>query len=80
MTPQSIEATARYAALAADHGLTPAQLALSFCASRPFMGSVIIGATDLEQLEDNLAASDLVLTDEVMDGIQEIRRAFPTPM
>lgn len=80
MTPQSIEATQEYANLARKHGMTPAQLALGFCTTRPFMGSIIIGATDLEQLKDNLNAADLVLTEEVMDGIRDIRRRFPTPM
>ena len=80
VTEQSQTATAEYAALARAHGLEPAQLALAFCANRPFTGSVIIGATDPKQLDTNLAAADLVLTDEVMDGIQEIRRRFPTPM
>lgn len=77
---QSVAATAEYVALARAHGLEPAQLALAFCASRPFMGSVIIGATDPKQLETNLAAADMVLTEEVMDGIQDIRRRFPAPM
>ncbi len=80
VTPDSEAATRAYARLAQDHDMTPSGLALAFCLTRPFMGSVIIGATDLEQLEVNLAASDLVLTEEVMDGIQEIRRRYPVPM
>ncbi len=80
MTAQSVEATTAYCELARAHGLTPSQLALGFCLTRPFMGSVIIGATDLEQLEDNLTSTDVSLSQEVMDGIQDIRRRFPTPM
>jgi aryl-alcohol dehydrogenase-like predicted oxidoreductase len=44
-------ATELYAELARGKGLTTAQLALAWCASRWFMGSVIIGATTLAQLK-----------------------------
>ena len=80
LTPQSEAATKAYVELAQAHGLKPSHMALAFCLSRPFTGAAIIGATDLEQLEENLGASDLVLTEEVMGGIQEIRRQYPTPM
>ncbi len=80
VTPQSTAAVAAYSALAQDHGLDPAQMAIAFCVSRPFTGSVIIGATNLEQLKTNLGAADLVLTQELLDGIQEIRRQYPMPM
>jgi len=80
MTPQSMAATAQYARLARAHAMAPAQMALAFCASRPFTGSVIIGATDLEQLEVNLAAAHMELSDEILDEIQSIRRAYPMPM
>lgn len=79
-TPQSSEAVAAYTNLARAHGMAPAQLAIAFCRIRPFMGSVIIGATDLSQLEINLGAADLGLNQEVLDGIQEIRRQYPVPM
>jgi aryl-alcohol dehydrogenase-like predicted oxidoreductase len=36
------------------------------------MGSVIIGATTLEQLEENAAACNLTLSEEVLKGIQEL--------
>ncbi len=38
-------AVSAYVALARAHGLDPAQMALAFAASRPFMASVILGAT-----------------------------------
>ena len=44
-------ATQLYAELAERKGLTATQLALAWCASRWYMGSVIIGATTLEQLK-----------------------------
>ena len=71
---------AEYVGLARDHGLDPAQMALAFCASRPFMGSVILGATSLDQLETDIAAAELALPEAVSAGIAEIHRRFPIPM
>lgn len=79
-TEQSAAAVAAYVALARDHGLEPAQMALAFCASRPFMGSVILGATSLDQLRTDLGAATLTLAPEVLDGIAAIHRRFPAPM
>jgi aryl-alcohol dehydrogenase-like predicted oxidoreductase len=70
----------RYVELAKEHGVDPAQMALAFCLSRPFMASVIIGATTMEQLRTNLASTELELSDELTQGIQEIYRDHPIPM
>jgi aryl-alcohol dehydrogenase-like predicted oxidoreductase len=55
-------------------------MALAFCLTRPFMTSVIIGATSMEQLTTNIAAADLTLAPEVMSGIRRIHRLYPAPM
>ena len=77
--PQSEAACARYVALAREHGLDPAQMALAYVTSRPFVTSNIIGATTLAQLESNLASHDLLLSDEVLAGIEAIHSAQPNP-
>ncbi len=77
--PQSEAACARYVALAREHGLDPAQMALAFVTSREFVTSNIIGATTLEQLESNLASAELVLSQEVLDGIEAIHKDHPNP-
>jgi len=61
-----------YIELAKEHGLDVNQMAIAFCLTKPFMTSVIIGATSMDQLKVNIAAADLKLTDEVLDGIQQI--------
>ena len=80
ITPQSEAATKAYVEIAKKHGMDPSQMALAFCAERPFCGSVIIGATNLNQLKVNLGAADLKLSEEIMSDIQEVRRLYPTPM
>ena len=77
--PQSQSACARYVALAREHGLDPAQMALAFVTRQPFVTSNIIGATSLEQLESNLGSIDLQLSTEVLEGIEAIHREQPNP-
>lgn len=78
--PQSEKVIEFYAGVAKKHGLNLAQMSLSFCLSRPFMMSAIIGATSMEQLKTNVASKDLVLNEDVMADIQAIYRDHPAPM
>jgi aryl-alcohol dehydrogenase-like predicted oxidoreductase len=50
--------------IADSHGVSAAQVALSWLVGRPAVTSVIIGARTDEQLADNLSAADLVLSDD----------------
>jgi len=77
--PQAEGACARYVALAREHSLDPAQMALAFVTAQPFVTSNIIGATSLAQLDCNLASSKLKLSAEVLEGIEAIHRAQPNP-
>ncbi len=73
------EASEKYCALAEDHGLSPAQMALAFVNTRPFVLSNIIGATSLAQLRENIESTNVSLSSEVMAGIKEIHKALPDP-
>ncbi|WP_416426852.1 NADP(H)-dependent aldo-keto reductase [Pseudomonas sp. App30] len=77
--PQSVAACSRYVALAREHGLDPAQMALAFVTQQPFVTSNIIGATSLEQLDANIASFDLKLSDAVLEGIEAIHKDQPNP-
>jgi aryl-alcohol dehydrogenase-like predicted oxidoreductase len=76
---ESERATAAYVALARAHGLDPAQMALAYVNSRPFVTSNIIGATTQAQLAANIASIDLALPDEVLAGIEAIHTGQPNP-
>ncbi len=76
---QAVVATQAYVALAQAHDLDPAQMALAYVSSRPFLTSNIIGATSMAQLESNLASAQLSLSDEVMAGIEAIHQQQPNP-
>jgi aryl-alcohol dehydrogenase-like predicted oxidoreductase len=77
--PQSEIATRAYVELAQQHNLDPAQMALAWVTSQPFVTSNIIGATSLKQLEANLESIELQLPDDVLEGIEEIHRRQPNP-
>lgn len=77
--PQAEWATAEYVAIARRYGLDPAQMALAWVNSRPFVTANIIGATTLEQLERNLASIDLTLSDEVIAAIEAVHQRQPNP-
>jgi len=77
--PQSEAACSRYVALAREHGLDAAQMALAFVTAQPFVTSNIIGATSLAQLDSNLASAELRLCEEVLAGIEAIHKAQPNP-
>ena len=72
-------AIARYLDAAREFGLTPTQLALKFCQTRAFMGSVIIGATSMAQLEENLDAFDIEWTGAMEERVNALHVAHPNP-
>ncbi|HTO80713.1 MAG TPA: NADP(H)-dependent aldo-keto reductase [Methylomirabilota bacterium] len=78
-TPGGVAATEAYVKLAREHGLDPAQMALAFINSRPFVTANIIGATTLDQLQANIASIDLTLPPAVLDGIEAIHRQYTYP-
>ena len=68
-----------YEDIAKRHGLNISQMALAWCGTRPFMTSVIFGATSLEQLQVALGAADVTLSDEVLAEINTAHKAHPLP-
>jgi len=73
------KAISTYVALARRHGLDPAQMAIAFAVSRPFVTSTIIGATTLAQLKTDIDALDLKLGDHVLADIEQIHLDYPNP-
>jgi aryl-alcohol dehydrogenase-like predicted oxidoreductase len=79
VTPRVWPAAQAYLDIAERHGLDPVQMALSWAAARPFMGSVIFGATSTAQLERSLGAAHVRLSDTVKAEIDAAHRAHPMP-
>src|SRR4029077_15875712 len=57
------------AAVAAARGVSMARVALAWVLAQPGITSAIVGASSLEQLDDNLAAGALVLTPDELDAL-----------
>ena len=61
---QLFEATKEYLKLAEDNNLSLAQMSLAIVTQQPFVLSNIIGATALEQLEENIASIHVELSED----------------
>lgn len=77
--PNVTPASTAYAALARRHGLSPAQMALSFVMHRWFVTSTIIGATSMAQLQENLGAWETTLSEDVLHEIEDLHLRFMIP-
>ena len=69
---RKLEAAEQLATLADGAGLTLIQLAIAFVLRHPTITAPIIGPRTMEHLESQLAAADVVLSDDVLDRIDEI--------
>lgn len=78
-TETSNEAIAAYKKVAEKHGLDLCQMALAWCRDQSFVTSTIIGATSMEQLKSNIAAFDLVLSEDVRADIENVFKQYPIP-
>ena len=63
--------------IAQQKGISVAQLALAWLLHQPAVTSVIIGAKKTEQLEDNLKAIDVKLTQEELQQLDEVSKLQP---
>jgi aryl-alcohol dehydrogenase-like predicted oxidoreductase len=74
ITQERIDAVKRLESVAGDIGCSLAQLAIAWCAKNPRVSTVILGASSVEQLKDNLKAQPVVarITPEVMAEINLI--------
>lgn len=76
---QSTEATKQYLELAKANNLSLAQMSLAFVNQQPFVTSNIIGATNLEQLKENIASIDIELNADILAKINTIHAVIPNP-
>ena len=76
---QCTEATRLYQEIAHKNGLTLTQMALAFVTQQAFVTSNIIGATTMEQLKENIATIDVVLSDEILNEINAVQAIIPDP-
>ena len=69
----------KYIAIGKKFQIDPVHLSIAWCLTRPFMCSVIIGATNTEQLSHILASKNVEITQECLDDINNAHREVPMP-
>ncbi len=73
------KATQLYNEIAKKYDLSLTQMALAFVNQQAFVSSTIIGATSLEQLKENLASIEVILSDEIINEINQVQALIPDP-
>jgi len=69
----------KYYEVATKHNLDFSQMSLKFCEVQPFITSVIIGATTMDQLKTDIESVSINLTENVINEINEIQKIYPNP-
>ena len=78
-TAAGIKATEEYINLARANDIDPSQMAIAYLLTKPFITSIIIGATTMEQLKINVASVDLELSSDVLEGIEKLIVKYSNP-
>ena len=69
---RKLEATEALAQLAEEAGMSLIHLAIAFVLEHPAVTAAIVGPRTMEQLEDQLGADEVALSDDVLDRIDEL--------
>ena len=77
--PKGLKYSEKFNDIAKKNNLSPAAMALSFVNSREFITSNIIGATNLDQLKENINSYKIRLSSEVIDEIEKVHNENPYP-
>tara|TARA_B100000989_G_scaffold10857_1_gene7394 strand:- start:2190 stop:3227 length:1038 start_codon:yes stop_codon:yes gene_type:complete len=68
-----------YYKISKKYNLDLSQMSLKFCELQPFVTSVIIGATKMDQLKTDIESVSINLKDEVINEINETQKLYPNP-
>ena len=72
LDPDNLRRVDAMVTIAGDLKISPAQLALAWCLREPNVASVIFGATKVQQVEDNLEAANLRLSESVVEALEAL--------
>ena len=75
----SVKAIEEYYQIAKKHNMNFAQMSIKFCEIQPFVTSVIIGATTMEQLKTNIESVNVNLNSQIINEINEVQKKYPNP-
>ena len=75
----SIKAIEEYYKISQKFNLDFAQMSIKFCEIQPFVTSVIIGATTMQQLKTNVESVNVNLNNEIINEINKVQKIYPNP-
>tara|TARA_Y100000590_G_scaffold423927_1_gene530268 strand:+ start:2886 stop:3932 length:1047 start_codon:yes stop_codon:yes gene_type:complete len=78
-TLNGAKAVDEYWNLASKYNINPAQMAIKFCEIQPFITSVIIGATKMEQLKTNIDSIKINLDEKLIQQINKVQKIYSNP-
>ena len=78
-TPNSESAIKEYIKIANTYNLDPCQMAIKFCEIKPFVTSVLIGATKMDQLKLNIDSINIELNDKILEDINKVQLVYSNP-
>jgi aryl-alcohol dehydrogenase-like predicted oxidoreductase len=68
-----------YYEISKKYNIDMSQMSLKFIEIQPFVTSVIIGATTMEQLKNNIESVNVNLSDKIIKEINEVQTIYPNP-
>ena len=77
--PNAEKAVEAYYQISKKNNIDMAQMSLKFCEIQPFVTSVIIGATTMQQLKTDIESVNVKLTDEIIKEINKVQKIYPNP-
>ena len=77
--PNTEKAVDAYYEIAKKYDLDFTKMSLKFLEIQPFVSSVIIGATTMEQLKTNIESVNVELSDDVIKEINKVQSIYPNP-
>ena len=77
--PNAEKAVEAYYKISKKNNIDMAQMSLKFCEIQPFVTSVIIGATTMQQLKTDIESVNVKLTDEIIKEINKVQKIYPNP-
>ncbi|WP_415275734.1 aldo/keto reductase [Candidatus Pelagibacter sp. Uisw_116] len=77
--PNTDKAIDAYYEIAKKNKLDLTQMSLKFLEIQPFVTSVIIGATSMEQLKTNIESVNINLSEDIINEINEVQKTYPNP-
>ena len=77
--PNTSKAVDAYYDISKKYNLDLAQMSIKFCEIQPFLSSVIIGATTMEQLKTNIESVNVKLSDEIIKEINNVQQIYSNP-